>query len=298
MASKKELFKKKAQELTAIHNVAKPTALGAFNDVERVKSGIEILPELRAFIRPLTSEQFSQLEQNIISHGCQDALVLWETTNYDLGRGEDEKPVYILVDGHNRYEICQKYKIDFKITLKIFESIDAVKEYMIDLQIGRRNLTLEEESYYRGLKYNAQKGGRGSALLLAQKGEAAINVAEQLAENFNVTSRTIKNDGKFADGMNKLSQNLRNEVLHGNSKISRKSIQALADLNLSTGEIKNIEELNSLLRIGESEMRNEIEDSKRLLISEIMKLTNQLKTPKNCDLLIKKVTELKVFLQK
>lgn len=298
MASKKELFKKKAQELTAIHNVAKPTALGAFNDVERVKSGIEILPELRAFIRPLTSEQFSQLEQNIISHGCQDALVLWETTNYDLGRGEDEKPVYILVDGHNRYEICQKYKIDFKITLKIFESIDAVKEYMIDLQIGRRNLTLEEESYYRGLKYNAQKGGRGSALLLAQKGEAAINVAEQLAENFNVTSRTIKNDGKFADGMNKLSQDLRNEVLHGNSKISRKSIQALADLNLSTGEIKNIEELNSLLRIGESEMRNEIEDSKRLLISEIMKLTNQLKTPKNCDLLIKKVTELKVFLQK
>lgn len=298
MASKKELFKKKAQELTAIHNIAKPTALGAFNDVERVKSGIEILPELKAFIRPLTDEQFSQLEQNIINHGCQDALVLWETTNYDLGRGDDEKPIYILVDGHNRYTICQKHKIDFKITLKVFESTDAVKEYMIDLQIGRRNLTLEEESYYRGLKYNAQKGGRGSALLMAQKGEATVNVAEQLAENFNVTSRTIKNDGKFADGMDKLSQDLRNDVLQGNSKVSRKSIQALADLNLSVGEIKNIEELNSLLRIGEGEIENNIEDNKQLLINEIMKLTGQLKTPKNCDLLIKKVTELKVFLQK
>lgn len=298
MASKKELFKKKAQELTAIHNIAKPTALGAFNDVERVKSGIEILPDLKAFIRPLTSEQYTQLEQNIISHGCQDALVLWETTNYDLGRGEDEKPIYILVDGHNRYEICQKHKIDFKITLKIFESIDTVREYMIDLQIGRRNLTLEEESYYRGLKYNAQKGGRGNALLLAQKGEAAINVAEQLAENFNVTSRTIKNDGKFAEGMDKLSQDLRNEVLQGNTKISRKSIQALADLNLSTGKIRSIEELNGFLGIEENEAKNKVEDSKELLISEIVKLTNQLKTPKNCDLLIKKVTELKVFLQK
>lgn len=296
MASKKELFRKKAQELTAIHNVAKPTALGAFNDVERVKSSIEILPELKTFIRPLTSEQFFQLEQNIITHGCQDALVLWETTNYDLGRGEEERPVYILIDGHNRYEICQKNKVDFKITLKVFESIDAVKEYMIDLQIGRRNLTLEEESYYRGLKYNAQKGGRGSALLMAQKGEAAVNVADELSKKFSVTSRTIKNDGKFADGMNKLSQDLRNEILQGNSKISRKYIQSLADLNTGTGEINSIEELSSFLRIGEDE--NKVEDHKQLLIGEIMKLTSQLKTQKNCDLLIKKVTELKVFLQK
>lgn len=296
MASKKELFKKKAQELTAIHNVAKPTALGAFNDVERVKSSIEILPELKTFIRPLTSEQFFQLEQNIITHGCQDALVLWETTNYDLGRGEEEKPVYILIDGHNRYEICQKNKVDFKITLKVFESIEAVKEYMIDLQIGRRNLTLEEESYYRGLKYNAQKGGRGSALLMAQKGEAAVNVADELSKKFSVTSRTIKNDGKFADGMNKLSQDLRNEILQGSSKISRKYIQSLADLNTDTAEINSIEELSNFLRIREDE--NKVEDNKQLLIWEIMKLTSQLKTQKNCDLLIKKVTELKGFLQK
>jgi ParB-like chromosome segregation protein Spo0J len=292
MASKKDLFKKKAQELTTIHNIAKPTALGAFNDIERVKSNIQILPELRAFIRPLTDEQFLQLEQNILAHGCQDALVLWETSNYELGRGEDELSIYVLVDGHNRYQICKKHGIDFKIMLKTFESIETVKEYMIDLQIGRRNLTLEEESYYRGLKYNAQKGKRGIAMQLAQegRGEETVNIAENLAEQFNVTSRTIKNDGKYAQGLNKLAPELRNEVLQGKSKISKKEIQELADSDVEDNSIQSLNEVESK-SIPEKEAKPT--SKKDTLIKEIKKLSENLKTKKNCDLLIEKVSFLK-----
>lgn len=291
MTSKKELFKKKAQELTAIHNTPKPTVLGAFNDIERVKSNIQILPELQAFIRPLTNEQFSQLEQNILTHGCQDALILWETSDYELGRGESELSVYVLVDGHNRYRICKQNTIDFKIMLKTFDGIDAVKDYMIDLQIGRRNLTLEEESYYRGLKYNAQKGKRGIALQLAQegRGEEVVNIAENLAEQFNVTSRTIKNDGKYAEGLNKLSTELRNEVLQGKGKISKKEIQELANADIPDNSVRDLEKLITKTMKDDSVSA----DRKEKLLIEIKKLSENLKTKKNCELLIEKVNVLK-----
>lgn len=295
MASKKELFKKKAQELTTIHNIPKPTALGAFNDIERVKSNIQILPELQAFIRPLTEEQFTQLEQNIITHGCQDALILWETSDYELGRGDSELSVYVLVDGHNRHKICKKNNIDFKIMLKTFDGIEAVKEYMIDLQIGRRNLTLEEESYYRGLKYNAQKGKRGIALQMAQegRGEEVVNIAENLAEQFNVTSRTIKNDGKYAQGLNKLSTELRNEVLQGKSKISKKDIQELADSTLEDNSISSLAELeNEPIK----ENTTKSMSNKEKLMTEIKKLSENLRTKKNCEALIEKINTLKELL--
>lgn len=293
MASKKELFKKKAQELTTIHNIPKPTALGAFNDIERVKSSIEILPELQAFIRPLTEEQFGQLEQNILTHGCQDALILWETSEYDLGRGESELSVYVLIDGHNRYRICKKNGVDFKIMLKTFEHIEAVKEYMIDLQIGRRNLTLEEESYYRGLKYNAQKGKRGVALQLAQegRGEEVVNIAENLAEQFNVTSRTIKNDGKFASGLNKLSNELRQEVLQGKSKISKKEIQALADSDFKENSINSLSEITN-----ETVTIENLTPKTEKLLLEIRKMAEKVRSKKACEQLIMKLNELKEML--
>lgn len=293
MASKKELFKKKAQELTTIHNIPKPTALGAFNDIERVKSSIEILPELQAFIRPLTEEQFGQLEQNILTHGCQDALILWETSEYDLGRGESELSVYVLIDGHNRYRICKKNGVDFKIMLKTFEHIEAVKEYMIDLQIGRRNLTLEEESYYRGLKYNAQKGKRGVALQLAQegRGEEVVNIAENLAEQFNVTSRTIKNDGKFASGLNKLSNELRQEVLQGKSKISKKEIQALADSDFKENSINSLSEISN-----ETVTIENLTPKTEKLLLEIRKMAEKVRSKKACEQLIMKLNELKEML--
>lgn len=293
MASKKELFKRKAQELTTIHNIPKPTALGAFNDIERVKSSIEVLPELQAFIRPLTDEQFGQLEQNIRAHGCQDALILWETSEYDLGRGESELSVYVLVDGHNRYRICKQNGIDFKIMLKTFENIEAVKEYMIDLQIGRRNLTLEEESYYRGLKYNAQKGKRGVALQLTQegRGEEVVNIAESLAEEFNVTSRTIKNDGKFASGLNKLSNELRQEVLQGKSKISKKEIQALADSDYKENSIRSLSEISN-----ETMSNENILPKTEKLMAEVKKMAEKIDSKKACERLITKLTELKEML--
>ena len=52
---------------------------------------IQIDSELRALIPPLSSEERSQLEVNLVAEGCRDPLVVW-------------KGHHILLDGHNRYE--------------------------------------------------------------------------------------------------------------------------------------------------------------------------------------------------
>jgi ParB-like chromosome segregation protein Spo0J len=91
---------------------------------------IQIDPEFQAMIPPLADEERRQLEANLVAEGCRDALIVWP-----------HEGKQVLIDGHNRYEICTRLGIEFKTTEKEFESKDAAKIWMIDNQKGRRNLT-------------------------------------------------------------------------------------------------------------------------------------------------------------
>ncbi len=88
---------------------------------------ITVNEELRKYIDPLTGSERAMLERSLLAEGCRDALVLW---------GD------ILIDGHNRYEICQKHGIEFKtIQNNSFETIEQVMLWMIDNQLSRRSVT-------------------------------------------------------------------------------------------------------------------------------------------------------------
>lgn len=87
---------------------------------------MKILQELKDLIPPLTPDEFATLEKSILAEGVRDRLVVWNDT---------------LIDGHNRYEICQKHGIEFSVQELEFDNLDQVKVWMIDNQKGRRNLT-------------------------------------------------------------------------------------------------------------------------------------------------------------
>ena len=83
--------------------------------------------ELKAYIDPLTPEEYTSLERSILAEGCRDALVLW---------GE------VLVDGHNRYAICQAHGLPFQtIQNTLFKSMEDVHLWMIDQHLGRRSVS-------------------------------------------------------------------------------------------------------------------------------------------------------------
>lgn len=92
---------------------------------------IQIDSEFKNLIPPLSPEERQGLESSLLKEGCRDALVLW---------GD------ILIDGHNRYEICTKHNIPYKTVQREFESREAVIEWIILNQFGRRNLPAHERA--------------------------------------------------------------------------------------------------------------------------------------------------------
>lgn len=86
---------------------------------------IVIDPEFQELIPPLTDDEFKQLEANLLRDGCKEALTVWDD---------------ILIDGHNRYKICQQHSIKFKVDEIKFESRDHAMAWIDERQLGRRNL--------------------------------------------------------------------------------------------------------------------------------------------------------------
>jgi hypothetical protein len=133
-----------------------------FSQDEKIKNELIILENLKKFIPPLAPDERQLLEQNILKFGCKDPLLVWETSKgvIDPTTENPNTLCYVLVDGHNRHEICNKFKLDFRINLIEFPNMGAAQDFMIDHQLGRRNLSLEQMAYLRGMKYLSLKQER------------------------------------------------------------------------------------------------------------------------------------------
>lgn len=103
--------------------------------------------EFKSLIPPLSNEELIQLEANIVKDGCRDPLVAWGG---------------VIVDGHNRYEICTRLGLPFTITEIEFSNRESAMDWMDANQLGRRNLTTDQRSIIRGRRYNRTKIKSGS----------------------------------------------------------------------------------------------------------------------------------------
>jgi len=114
---------------------------------------LTIDPEFESLCPALTEKEEAQLRSNLEEDGCRDPLVVWGCNGEEL-----------LVDGHNRYRLCQELGIGFKTVRMRFESRDKAKQWILTNQLGRRNLTDEQRTRLIGLLYKTNKrqdGGHG-----------------------------------------------------------------------------------------------------------------------------------------
>lgn len=243
---------------------------------------IEILKELKELIPPLKPEELAQLELNILEHGVLEPLIVWETTQMQFEPNSDNpKKCLVLIDGHNRFGLIEKHGLPYEIHRLRFETLTAVKAYIIDNQLGRRNLTDEQISYLRGLRYLEQKKNRGGF----QDG-SHTDVAKNLGKQFGVSERTIKRDADFAKGLDKLSPSFRTEVLQGDVGMNKKNLIALGQSNYSE-PISTIIEAQTLLQ---SDEKISIEEEK--LRKRIRLLGNSNLDEKYLEALLVSVNEL------
>ena len=217
-----------------------------------VKEEIRISEKLKNFITPLSKEERTQIEENILQEGCRDALIVWE-------KGKE----LILVDGHHRLEICQKHSLPYSLNKKSFKNIDEVHDWMIDNQLGRRNLTTDQLSYFRGLKYLSTKKKKGGYQNVEAKGQSGPRTSEILADEFKTSESTIKRDAKFAIGLNTVAKSnpeLKQKILKGEAKVKKSDVQFIGQ---ARGEvkIKNEADLYNKAKNIRSQILSEVEDS-------------------------------------
>lgn len=148
---------------------------------------ITIHPELRAYIDPLTVNEYQALERSILAEGCRDALVLW---------GE------VLIDGHNRYAICQKHGIAFNTTQNTrFSHIEDVMLWMIDNHLARRSvsdfqrgmLALRKKEIVASRSQPKEQQASESADSAAETPAppSATQAREELAKTAGISSNTV-----------------------------------------------------------------------------------------------------------
>jgi hypothetical protein len=185
--------------------------------------------ELQSLIPPLTTEEYTQLEANIVADGCRDPLIVWQ---------EEQT----LLDGHNRYEICERHGLRYTTLELSLPDMESAHVWMIENQLGRRNLTLDQMRYYRGKQYELKKkikrggGDRKSAEARHQKphNEAFDNTAHELAVQHKVSKATIERDAVYAKAIDTIADvagpEARRALLGRETKVTQQEVKTLAKM--------------------------------------------------------------------
>lgn len=99
-----------------------------------LRSGAVVVDgEFRSLIPALSTAERDGLEADIKENGCRDSLKVW------CEPGVDDR--VILLDGHNRYEICQRLGIAYQTDRIALAGRTEAKIWIIRNQLNRRNLS-------------------------------------------------------------------------------------------------------------------------------------------------------------
>jgi N6-adenosine-specific RNA methylase IME4 len=148
------------------------------------KMNIKINEEFKRLIPPLEEDEYQQLESSIKKEGVREPLVLW---------GD------VLVDGHNRKEIADKLKVKYQTSQKQFKDKNEVILWMIDNQLGRRNiskydrtrLNLKKEDILRPIAKAISLSNLKQNSSDVKKSEPRGRVVEQIAKASKVSHDTV-----------------------------------------------------------------------------------------------------------
>jgi hypothetical protein len=90
---------------------------------------IKIDSEFEKRIPKLRKEELDLLERSLLADGCLEPLTTW------LRGGDD-----YIIDGHNRFRLCEKLGVTFTVNRVEFENKDEALLWIDRHQLGRRNL--------------------------------------------------------------------------------------------------------------------------------------------------------------
>ncbi len=200
-------------------------------------------PELNEVLPQLSDADYKALENSLLAEGYKGApIMVW---------GD------IIVDGHNRYEICNKHNIPYEVKEIEFASKEEAIIWMVRQQLGRRSLTSLQririvEKYRPFYKKKAKKnmslggGDKKSGLENSTNPiskEEKVDVRAELAKDADVSTNTYSKGVKILESGN---EELINETISGQKSIN-KAFNELKK-NADTDKSDNTSDLDSELK--------------------------------------------------
>ena len=189
---------------------------------------LRIDPEFEGKIPPLSTEEFRQLEENILSYGIViNPIIVWNG---------------VIVDGHNRFHILEKHPhIQYTTHEKAFDDRFSVIAWICKNQLGRRNLTPEQKKYLIGKQFEAEKATQGgnhgnqyTSLVKCQVGTLPNqeDTAKRIANENGIGRRSVFRAESFAksvDIADEVDPSIRSQLLAGEIKPTEKDIRELVE---------------------------------------------------------------------
>lgn len=186
---------------------------------------LTIEPEFWDKIPPLSAEEFSRLEENILLDGeVLEPLVVWHNT---------------IVDGHHRWAIIQKHpEIPYKVRQMEFPDKWAAIAWMCRNQLGRRNLSDEQKTYLIGKQYEAQKmtekfHGNQHSGGHQNDDYRPGRTKNKIAEALGIGSATVERAEHFFKGLDaaeEASPGIRGAILSGEVKAPKSVIAMIRNI--------------------------------------------------------------------
>ena len=135
---------------------------------------LTIDPAFQALIPSPTGEELHSLTECILQEGVRDTVKTWKGT---------------IIDGHNRYAICQKHNIPFKTEPLRFRSKKDATLWIIENQLGRRNLSkatrIKLAAHKMEMLHDVAQGNRG------KKDCEPVHVRKTIAAEAGVSEQTV-----------------------------------------------------------------------------------------------------------
>ena len=247
---------------------------------------LTIDPEFEAKCPPLTEDELSQLEENILEEGLVlMPLIVWNNT---------------IVDGHNRYRIALEHPgIEFRIHEKHFNNKYEALSWICKNQLGRRNLNPMQRKYLIGERYDAEKMAlslRGNQYTSSSESacdqighkQNPIRTRKRIAEETNTSEGYVMRADQYAKGVNAAEEALpgiKDDLLSGKYKPKETDVAAVARASPEERREK-AEQLRVIPEKKPKADKDSAQSSpkrRRQDYAEIDQIYDELKAPKRAD---------------
>lgn len=200
--------------------------------------------EFRDLIRPLMKDEYRHLEAALLSDGCQEPITVWKG---------------VIVDGHNRYEICTRLGIPFSTRERHFDNREEAIIWICSNQLARRNISDETRRYLIGKRYEAEKviaakrnyNGWNQYRKREQSGDLPyevidpdaqqekIRTSQRIGDEYHLAHGTVEKYGTYSKAVDAIARKdptMLPRILSGRYKISHDNVVALS--RMSSQEVR------------------------------------------------------------